>query len=114
MAEVHTLQTAAFRLCQAVQVETRARPDWPVSINSIALRLRKSSSELHEAICYATMNGWLRTAGAPVHSLVLNSAGYAAIRRFQQRAPVRRVRGSVFGDDEQAVTSSHAGAQRAR
>jgi hypothetical protein len=80
-----TLETSALHLCKAVQIETSGRPSWPVAVDTVAYRLKKPARQLHDAIYYAKMNGWLDTGGVPVHSLVLKSAGQVATARAKAR-----------------------------
>jgi hypothetical protein len=85
MTDAPTLETSALHLCRALHIETSGRLSWPVAVGTVAHRLKKPAGELHDAIYFAKMNGWLGTGGVPVHSLVLTSAGQVATARAKAR-----------------------------
>jgi hypothetical protein len=90
MTDAPTLETSALHLCKALHIETSGRPSWPVAVATVAHRLKKPPGELHDAIYYAKMNGWLGTGGVPVHSLMLTSAGQLATARAKRREEPKR------------------------
>jgi hypothetical protein len=75
---INSLEAFALRLCKVVHIETSNRPSWPVAVHTVAYRMKVSENELHDAIYYAKMNGWLGTGGVPVHSVVLRTEGQVA------------------------------------
>jgi hypothetical protein len=76
-----TLESAALHLCKALQIETGARPGWWVAVDTVAYRLKAPAPQLHDAIYFAKMNGWLGTGGVPVHSLQLRGEGQLVATR---------------------------------
>ena len=106
------LETSALDLCRALQKETSARPRWWVSVDTIAYRLKKPADQLHDAIYYAKMNGWLNTGGVPVHSLVIEQEGQMTTARARFRVGSEGAR-ATRARREQQRTGSQAGSRRA-
>jgi hypothetical protein len=114
MASRPALERSALDLCKARQKETRARFRWWISVDTVAYRLKKPAGQLHDAIYYAKMNGWLNTGGVPVHSLVLEQEGRMATARADARSRIRSggARATRARRGQQR-TGSEAGSQRA-